>query len=303
MLSVVFVLSARAGKKNRKNLSQSGYRLGIPKRSPVISARMLEHKSVSSLHGDFDGKRQGLKIYKIVRARLRELANNRPEATRSNLGMVDGFMVDRLDVRSNDAKPKRNILVLAGTHGKSELAGVEAAIRLADDVSLDDDTLQKYNVTVIPALSPTALIQQSRRNKHGQDIDTSFSQKGASREAQLIKKLFEKEHFDLIFDLRASKETNKSYAVRGGKEEEGFANKFMRGAIPANYLARGMHKSSGRKFSARGVSEATKKDGLNNWFFKQGNTFTYKLVVPSTSILDNDASRLVKILKSAMKRF
>lgn len=276
--------------------------LRVPTRSPKVNDRMLGLKHISSLHGDIQKKRSGLLRYLIILARMKELAKKHSPAKRSKLGIVDGFVVDRLDVVWDAALRNRKLLIVAGSHGDTDIAGVEAALRVAENALTDKEHFENYDITIIPAISPTAIVQQSRKNKHGQDFDNAFTKRGSSKEAQLIQELFKHEHFDLVLELHASKKTKESYAVTGGYEQ-GFANKFMRGAIPANYLGRNKKKSGDRRFVARGVAAPLKRESMKNWLFKQGKIHSYRVVVPATTFTDQDATTLVKIVQSAIKKF
>ena len=281
----------------------------LPRRLPRVTDRMFNLESIKDLGVYTKRLREGLLDYRNMRRRIRNLVLQNDTMTRSTLGRLDGFVVDRLDIKAPKSKAALKVLIVAGSHAKHGLASTKAALDYAADLKLDGKPLEKFNITIVPGLVPSAIAKKSNKNKHGQDVDTQFTKRGASGEAQLIQELLAREHFDLILDLHVSNETEEAYVVRGGKEEGGLAKKIIGAAIPANHLGQNKKKSGGRTFTGngRGVANSNNDKSLKNWAYKTTTKYSYKVVVPSAGNTDKseetESNNLKKIISQAVKRF
>lgn len=266
---------------------------------------MFKLHSVKNLGVDTKRMRDGLRDYRYMRRRIRNLVLQNKTMTRKTLGRLDGLVVDRLDIKKTDSKAALKVLIVAGSRAKTGLASTKAALDFAEELKLDDTPLDKFEITVVPGLVPSAIAKKSNKNRYGQDIDHSFTRRGASNEATLIQELLEKEHFDLILDLHVSNETKETYVARGGKKEAGLAKAFISSAIPANHLGENKKKSGGRNFTGngRGVADKNNDKTLKNWAYKRNFKYSYKVVVPFKDKVEEESKNLKKIITQALKKF
>lgn len=101
--------------------------------------------------------------------------------------------------------PRPKILLVAGLHGDEHevIACVEAA--------LDRNKSRLPGFIFIPAMSPSALAQKTRRNGEGLDLNRQFLNNSQSAEAMAIMERLAGENFDLCISFHEDLAEDKYY--------------------------------------------------------------------------------------------
>jgi len=170
-----------SGKPVRPNLAKpQKTKIGRAKRKAVVNSRILRLPKVRTLPASTAEIKSGLKRYRNVRNRIRELrsAMKHQSIQVTTLAKVGSFVVDRLDFSRGTASAstqKLKVLVVGGVHAGSERVGVESALRFAESLGHNRQLLNTFDITVVPLVNPSGLVIRSRRNKSNLDLNRPLS--------------------------------------------------------------------------------------------------------------------------------
>ena len=135
---------------------------------------------------------------------------------------IVGVSIEPLAAAGNSAR----ILIIAGIHGH-EVAGPEAAIRFAVEMSRDPDRYPSASLDVIPITNPWGWSRNVRYNGAGEDINRDFASRRTQEGALLRDFMRAGGPYDLVLDLHESKKPGYFvYDYSWGRP--GYANAFRR---------------------------------------------------------------------------
>lgn len=108
------------------------------------------------------------------------------------------------------AAGKRSAVINAGIHG-DEPAGVEAAIRFAEQSAADEALLKRCFFTIFPCNNPTGWERHTRENVDGIDLNREFNLRRQAPEARIISDALQGNCFDLVFEMHEDVDSHGFY--------------------------------------------------------------------------------------------
>jgi hypothetical protein len=103
------------------------------------------------------------------------------------------------------SRPLR-VLLASGVHG-SETAGVEALLRLCEQLARDPLRYPAVTLDVIPVVNPWAWVYNYRYDGDGEDVNRDFATR-RTQEARIVRGFIERGGpYDLVMDLHESKKS------------------------------------------------------------------------------------------------
>ncbi len=131
----------------------------------------------------------------------------------------------RFSAAPRERRPLR-VLLVAGVHG-TEPAGVEALIRIAEELARDPSRFSAVSLDIVPVVNPWAWVYGYRYNGDGEDVNRDFSSR-RTREARIIRKLYDENGpYDLLLDLHESKKPG-YFIYQYVSEEEGLGGQYVK---------------------------------------------------------------------------
>lgn len=100
---------------------------------------------------------------------------------------------------SNSAQPNYRAFVSAGIHG-NEPAGVEAVVRLIEEIGQNDRNLPAVRIEFMPLLNPWGWVRNVKQNGDATDVNRKFITV-ETQESAIIKRIVDRKHYDITIDL------------------------------------------------------------------------------------------------------
>jgi hypothetical protein len=118
------------------------------------------------------------------------------------------------------------VLLVSGVHG-TELAGVEALLRLAEELGSDPRLAAGATIDIVPVANPWGWAYGYRYDGEGEDVNRDFSS-GRTQEARFVRGLMDREGpYDLVMDLHESKKPG-YFIYQYLPPEEGLGAQYVR---------------------------------------------------------------------------
>lgn len=272
-------------------------RLTPAKRPTPVNSKMLALPGIRALPGRARDIREGLHRYRQVRARVRALRKN-PAAKVSLVVKLGSFAVDRIDFHVPGGGPKPKILVIGGIHSGSERVGVESALRFAESLAPDSEMLKRFDVTVIPLATPSALVVRARRNFDGADVNRSFGPGKWTGESRAVGGVIAAGGYRMILDLHGAGPQRNGFFVIRGAPDNGFSSRFVK-ALPRSKLLHKTGAGTTYEYDSRGVVLSSNEGTLKHWGVANGVVRTYTLEAPSRASGKQQVQGMVTLMHSA----
>lgn len=292
-------------------------KIARPARRVVIPPRALGLKSIRALGGKKGVVHKGLKDYRSVRLRVRELRGKLGDRMQvTPLVKTGSFVLDRIDLRgpakpgAAGQAPKPKILIVGGVHGGSEPVGVEASLRFAESLVKDARLLDAFDITVVPLVNPGGLMRTDitksksgtpgRYTTEGVDLNRSFAKGKWTPESKAMAALMTKERFHAVLDLHgAGSHRDGFFAIRGG-DDGGIAERMMgdAGGIP---LLTAKSAGATYKFNAPGVVTSGNEGTLKHFAISTGARYSYTFEAPARFSAEAQVQGQVSMLRSALR--
>ncbi len=266
---------------------------------------LVPERSVSSLL-------PGLEEFRAVNERLRRTAKAHPDAVRmTRIGAVHGLEVNAIELLGKpnaDGSPRPRLLIIGGVHSGTEKTGFESATRFVESAAKDATLRAKFDITVVPLVSPAALVLGTRENASKIDINRTFAEGKWTPESKIFGDFVKsRPAFDMSVDLHTAGDPGRDgfFVIRGDKDG-GLATRIMR-ALPSAALldlpgaAPGEAKVGPYALYGVGTSEipsieATTMDLLK----KQGAKYVYTFEAPTRANPDVQVRMTLRFLDSAL---
>jgi len=116
------------------------------------------------------------------------------------------------------------ILLTGGVHG-DEPGGVEAALRFVEGGHRE--WLEHFSFSVVPCVSPTGYVRNTRENHEGVDLNRAFEE-GNAAEVRLVKDLLRNIHAGCFVDFHEDWEAKRFYLYEGRRNGEGLGPEIIR---------------------------------------------------------------------------
>lgn len=292
-------------------------KIGKPARRVVIHPRVLELKSIRALGGKKTVVHRGLREYRSVRIRVRELRSKLGDRMHVTPLLKSGsFVLDRIDLRG-PAKPdavgrakKPKILIVGGMHSGSEPVGVEASLQFAESLAEDSSLLDSFDITVVPLVNPGGMMRTDstksmsgtpgRYTTGGVDLNRSFAKGKWTPESEAMAALMKKERFHAVLDLHgAGTQRDGFFAIRGG-DDGGIAERMMREAkgIP---LLTAEGAGTTYQYNAPGVVTSGNAGTLKHFAISTGARYSYTFEAPARFSAEAQIRGQVAMLRSALR--
>jgi hypothetical protein len=254
----------------------------------------------------------GFEEFRTVNERLRRVSETSPDAVRlTRIGAVHGLDVNAIELlgRPNaDGTPRPRILILGGVHSGTEKTGFEAATRFVESAAKNAALRAKFDITVVPLVSPAALVLGTRENASKIDINRTFAEGKWTPESKILGDFVTRSRpFDMSLDLHTAGDAGRDgfFVIRGDKDG-GLATRIMR-ALPSAALldlpgaAPGEAKVGPYALYGVGTSEipsieATTMDLLK----RQGAKYVYTFEAPTRANPDVQVRMTLRFLDSAL---
>ncbi|MBT8495027.1 MAG: succinylglutamate desuccinylase/aspartoacylase family protein [Deltaproteobacteria bacterium] len=275
--------------------------IGKPTRKVVVNQRMMKLRGIRSLPAPRSEVQAGLRRYRAVRHRVREL-RQRPGSmmTVKPLAKVGSFVIDRLDFKIPGSAPKPKILIVGGVHAGSERIGVESAMQIAEQLHKHPDILEHFDVTIVPLANPSSLAIRSRRNSSDVDVNRSFAAGKMTPESKAMSKLMKQERFGAVLDLHgAGKFRTGFFFIRGG-QDGGLAARTMR-VLPKSKLLDNKGAGKVYELDAPGVVTSTNPNTLKHHAIANGAKYAYTVESPKRFSPQVQIAGMVKLSLRAMR--
>ena len=109
----------------------------------------------------------------------------------------------RFAAAGTSPRPLR-VLLASGVHG-TETAGVEALLRLAENIARDPTLYSAATLDIVPVVNPWGWIYGYRYDGEGEDVNRDFSSR-RTQEAKILRSFIDRNGpYDLVIDLHESK--------------------------------------------------------------------------------------------------
>lgn len=274
--------------------------IGRAVRPAVIGPRIKVLPSIRQLGGNKGTVYAGLRDYRSVRNRVRELRARLADVmTVAPLVKTGPFILDRIDLRSKTPGTRPKVLVVGGVHSGSEPVGVEAALRFAEGFAVDASLLEHFDVTVVPLVNPSGLTRTpetvsasgtpGRYTTEGVDINRSFvfqrifewARSKWTPESKAMYRLMKNERFDVILDLHGAGTSRTGFfAIRSG-DDGGMAARFMAEVGGKAPILDAKGAGSTYELDAPGVVTSTNAGTLKQMGARLGARYSYTFETPA----------------------
>jgi len=196
-----------------------------------LRAELSEPRSLESLL-------PGLNDYRAVDARLQAaVAKSGGALQLETIGKVHGLPVRAIRLpAAPGGPPKPKLVLLGGVHAGTEKTGFEAATRFVEQLARDPSVRARFDVTILPLVSPTALVLGTRENAKGVDINRTFVEGKTTPESKLVVDWAKNKTFDFHLDLHTAGDRGRDgfFLIRG-KNDKGMGARIMK-ALPSAAL-------------------------------------------------------------------
>jgi len=274
--------------------------IGRAKRAAVIGPRIKNLASIRGIQGPKSTIYAGLRDYRSVRNRVRELRTRLADVmTVKPLVKSGPFVLDRIDLRSKSPGTRPKVLVVGGVHSGSEPVGVEAALRFAEGFAADPTLLEHFDITVVPLVNPSGLTRApatvsasgtpGRYTTEGVDINRSFVfqrmfewvRSKWTPESKAMARMMRTEKFDVILDLHGAGTSRTGFfAIRSG-DDRGMAARFMAEVGQQAPILDAQGAGSTYELDAPGVVTSTNAGTLKQMGARLGARFSYTFETPA----------------------
>ena len=253
----------------------------------------------------------GLKEYRSVRGRVRQLRSKGAEIRVKPLLKTDSFIVDAIEFRGKGGKAnKPKILVVGGVHAGSETVGVESALRFSEGLAKAPSLLKYFDITVVPLVNPSSLMrtEQTRSNfgtpgrftNGGVDPNRSFSRGAFTKETRAMADLIKTGGYHAVLDLHGAGSHRDGFFIIRGADDGGVASRFTRNADGVALLSK---KSAGTTYAyeSPGVVTSTNAGTLKQFAVNQGIRYSYTFEAPGSLPAKVQVQGMLQLMHSALR--
>ncbi len=251
----------------------------------------------------------GFERYRTVVARTRLAGRRWPDAVRvRRAGRAHGMSIMRVDLTATTPAAARRprVLIVGGQHAGNEHVGVEAALRFIEDAADDDALRSQFDITVVPLLTPSALVLADRENLDGANTNRTFADGKWTAESLVLKQMIDAEQFDLVLDLHgAGDEGRNGFFVIGQGHDRGMASRILSAVeSPALMDVRG---AAGRPavvgpytMAHLGDAVSDNPDTLPDYADARGVKYAYTVEAPTRMDAEKQVRGMLKLVGSAL---
>lgn len=102
-------------------------------------------------------------------------------------------------IKTSSKPSNKNLLLTAGIHG-NEYAGLLAVLEILEDIKANPQKYEKVNLNIITPINPVGVLELSRYNASGKDINRDFH-RFETLEAKAVRSELKKFKPDFVIDL------------------------------------------------------------------------------------------------------
>lgn len=208
-----------------------------------------------------------------------------PRVRVGEVGVVKGHPVPVLRLIDPTPGPKLKVLITAGVHG-NEPCGPAAALLYVDQLLADPKALAGLDVTVVPAVNPTAYIANTRRvpntpGPDGEDVDLNrtFGAADAPPEAANMVRYLTGHRYDVALDLHSGSAKKRGFWTLHRGAEDLLVPAMARFAERWPVLRK---DTKSYTISHPGVGTSTNRSTLKDFVYAQGTPRTVTLEAPGS---------------------
>src|SRR5690349_3566336 len=119
-------------------------------------------------------------------------------------GRAHGMSIMRVDLKATTttAAKRPRVLIVGGQHAGNERVGIEAALRFIESAAGDETLRSQFDITVVPLLTPSALVLGDRENLDGTNTNRTFVDGKWTAESMVLKEMIDSGGFVVVLDLR-----------------------------------------------------------------------------------------------------
>ncbi|HUS65199.1 MAG TPA: succinylglutamate desuccinylase/aspartoacylase family protein [Kofleriaceae bacterium] len=303
-----------AQKRNRVGGRQQQPRIGAPEGLRPLTASQIDRATARLVARRPDVAPRaiaaGYERYRTVVARTRAAGRRWPDAVRvRRAGRAHGMSIMRVDLTATSAPAARRprVLIVGGQHAGNERVGIEAALRFIESAAADDTLRSQFDITVVPLLTPSALVLGDRENIDGANTNRTFVDGKWTAESKVLKDMIDTEGFDLVLDLHgAGDEGRNGFFVIGQGHDGGMTSRILSAMeSPALMDVRG---AGGRpaivgpySMSHLGDAVSANPDTLPDYADARGVKYAYTVEAPTRMDATKQVRGMLKLVGSALQ--
>lgn len=303
-----------AQKRNRVGGRQQQPRIGAPDGLRPLTASQIERATARIAAARPDVAPQviaaGYARYRTVVARTRAAGRQWPAAVRvRRAGRAHGMSIMRVDLTATTAPAAKRprVLIVGGQHAGNERVGVEAALRFIESAAADDTLRSQFDITVVPLLTPSALVLADRENLDGTNTNRTFVDGKWTAESRVLKDMIDTEGFDVVIDLHgAGDEGRNGFFVIGQGHDGGMASRILSAMeSPALMDVRGAAGAPAvvgpYGMAHLGDAVSTNPDTLPDYADARGVKYAYTVEAPTRMNATKQVRGILKLVGSALQ--
>lgn len=303
-----------ARKRNRVGGRQQQPRIGAPEGLRPLTASQIDRATARlvAARPDVPAARitAGYARYRTVVARTRAAGHRWPDAVRvRRAGRAHGLSIMRVDLAATatPAAHRPRVLIVGGQHAGNERVGIEAALRFVEAAAGDESLRSQFDITVVPLLTPSALVLADRENADGANTNRTFADGKWTAESKVLKDILDAEPFDIVLDLHgAGDEGRNGFFVIGQGHDRGMSARILSAMeSPALMDVRG---AGGRPavvgpytMAHLGDAVSTNPDTLPDYADLRGVKYAYTLEAPTRMNAEKQVRGVLKLVGSALQ--